>query len=234
MKTLLFSLILIVSGLTTLQAQFNQDPILNLENEDKKLLNWGYFLGFNQYDFKVDYKAYNYSSSNTTLDDIYLQKNIGFNVGLIGELRINKYLDLRLEPGLYYAQRKIAFPNSDLPREVFELPSAYIHIPLLLKISTKRYGNIKPYIVGGVSTSFNLTNSNKKEPKLIKLEKHNYYWEAGFGIDLYLRYFKLSPSIRGVFAFNNELSPYKTEHNKYFTNIQGAYTRAIFVNFTFE
>src|SRR5690606_17579143 len=145
MKTLLFSLILIVSGLTTLQAQFNQDPILNLENEDKKLLNWGYFLGFNQYDFKVDYKAYNYSSSNTTLDDIYVKKSIGFNVGLIGELRINKYLDLRLEPGLYYNQRDVSFPNTTMGANSIELKSTYIHIPLLLKVSTKRLGNIKPF-----------------------------------------------------------------------------------------
>ena len=41
----------------TLSAQFNESPILNKQNEDKKLLNWGYFLGLNQYDFKIEYKA---------------------------------------------------------------------------------------------------------------------------------------------------------------------------------
>ncbi|MBT8177683.1 MAG: PorT family protein, partial [Eudoraea sp.] len=37
-------------------AQFNEKPILNLQNEDMAFLNWGYYLGFNQYDFKFDYK----------------------------------------------------------------------------------------------------------------------------------------------------------------------------------
>ena len=37
-------------------AQFNEKPILNLQNEDLARFNWGYFLGFNQYDFKFEYK----------------------------------------------------------------------------------------------------------------------------------------------------------------------------------
>jgi len=236
MKTLLFSLILIVSGLTTLQAQFNQDPILNLENEDKKLLNWGYFLGFNQYDFKVDYKAYNYSSSNTTLDDIYVKKSIGFNVGLIGELRINKYLDLRLEPGLYYNQRDVSFPNTTMGANSIELKSTYIHIPLLLKVSTKRLGNIKPFIVGGAATSLNLSSNEESSERIsdgiIRMDKTNYYWEVGFGIDIYLRYFKFSPSIRGSFAFQDDIL--RDGESPYLDHVSGTYSRAIFVNFTFE
>ena len=38
------------------------------------------------------------------------------------------------------------FTDSDLLREV---KSTYIHVPLLLKFSTKRLNNFKPFIVGG-------------------------------------------------------------------------------------
>jgi hypothetical protein len=34
---------------------FSRDPITNLENFDKQRVHWGYFLGFNMYDFKIDY-----------------------------------------------------------------------------------------------------------------------------------------------------------------------------------
>ncbi len=78
-----------------------KNPIINLENEDKALLNWGYFLGFNQYDFKFEYK--------NDLDDVLVDKSIGFNVGLIGELRINEFLDLRFEPGLFYTKWNFGF-----------------------------------------------------------------------------------------------------------------------------
>lgn len=240
MKTLLFSLLFIFSGLCSLQAQFNENPILNLENEDKKRLNWGYYLGFNQYDFKVDYNHHDYSS-NYTYDQMLTQKGIGFNVGLIGELRINDYLDLRLEPGLYYNERKVGFRDiANSTSEIVDLKSTYIHIPLLLKVSTKRLGNIKPFIVGGAATSFNLThnegNSDDINSGVISVRKTNYHWEVGFGIDIYLRYFKFSPSIRGSFAMQDEIIRDKPGDKVYFDNgnIKGTYSRAIFVNFTFE
>ena len=34
-----------------LMGQFNEKPVLNIENKDKKFLNYGYYLGINQYDF---------------------------------------------------------------------------------------------------------------------------------------------------------------------------------------
>ncbi|NNE76221.1 MAG: outer membrane beta-barrel protein, partial [Pricia sp.] len=82
-------------------AQFNANPIINLENKDKNLLNYGYFLGFNQYGFKFSYEN-DLGDQNT---DIQVLESIGFNVGLIGEMRFNEFLDLRIEPGLYYNAR---------------------------------------------------------------------------------------------------------------------------------
>ncbi|MBL7471718.1 type IX secretion/gliding motility protein PorT/SprT [Robertkochia sediminum] len=214
-------------------AQFNENPILNLENEDKKLVNWGYFLGMNQYGFKIDYK---------NDDGIYILdgKSNGFNVGLIGELRLNDHLDLRLEPGLFYTQRDLGFPNfpTDSPDFIRETKSTYIHIPLLLKASTKRLGNFKPYLVGGVSTSINLSSEERsKEDNTsgkFRMTTNTYYYEVGFGIDFYLYYFKFSPSIRGVFALTDELIPDNDPNSPWTGNIDGLYSRAIFINFTFE
>ena len=39
-----------------LLAQLREKPVLNIENKDKKFLNYGYYLGINQYDFKFDYE----------------------------------------------------------------------------------------------------------------------------------------------------------------------------------
>ncbi|UOB16784.1 porin family protein [Abyssalbus ytuae] len=218
-------------------AQFNEDPVLNLENFDKQPVHWGYFLGFNQYDFKFDYNT-NYLGNST---DVLVNKSIGFNVGLIGNLRINSFLDLRFEPGLYYTQRNLFFPDPQLVEErdyLREVKSTYIHFPLLLKVSTKRFGNFKPYLVGGVSTSLNL-GSNEKSPDdnsngTFRMKKSTYYYELGIGIDFYLYYFKFSPSIRGVFAMNDELKPDNDPNSPWTSNINGLYTRGIFINFTFE
>ena len=131
-------------------GQFGGDPILNLQNEDKKFLNWGYYLGFNQYDFQFEYK-------DDIGRDILVDKSFGFNVGLIGELRINEFLDARFEPGLLYTSRTLGFPGfTSAVDAIREVQSTYIRFPLLLKASTRRIGNWRPFIVGGVYTSINL------------------------------------------------------------------------------
>ncbi|WP_047247658.1 type IX secretion/gliding motility protein PorT/SprT [Maribacter thermophilus] len=215
----------------SLNAQFNEDPILNLENEDKKFLNWGYFLGFNQYDFKFEYKE-NYQ-------DILVSKSIGFNVGLIGEMRLNDFMDLRFEPGLHYTSRTMGFPGFTEENDAIrEVRSTYINFPLLLKVSAKRLGNWKPFLIGGVSTTMNLGSNedslddNSAGTFRMKKSVHNY--ELGFGIDFYLEYFKFSPSIRGVFALTDELVRDNDPNSPWTGNIDALKTRGIFINFTFE
>src|SRR5690606_26830521 len=109
-------------------AQFRKDPLINMENFDKQRVHWGYFLGFNIYDFKFDYKV--------PTEDILVETTTGFNVGLIGNLRLHEYIDLRFEPGLFYTQRNLTFPGfeNEVDR-LREVKSTYIHFPLLVKFS---------------------------------------------------------------------------------------------------
>ncbi len=220
----------------TAQAQlFSKERLANLENFDKRFLSWGYFLGFNTYDFKFDYKN-QFGDDNT---DILVETQAGFNVGLIGDMRINQYINLRLEPGLYFTQRDLTFPNLTEPNDVLrEVKSTYIHVPLLVKFSTKRLNNIKPFIVGGVSRSWNLS-SNEKNPEdnnegQFRTTSGTSYFEVGFGIDFYLYFFKFTPSIRGVFAISDELVPDDDPNSPWTSNIDKMATRGIFINFTFQ
>lgn len=227
---ILFGFLLLASPKSI--AQFGKDPILNLQNEDLKFLNWGYYLGFNQYDFQFEYK-------NDIGRDILVDKTFGFNVGLIGELRINEFLDARFEPGLLYTARTLGFPGFTTEADALrEVRSTYIRFPLLLKASTRRIGNWKPFIVGGVYTSMNL---GSKEDSLddnssgeFRMKKNVYGYELGFGIDFYTEYFKFSPSIRGVFALTDELVPDNDPNSPWTGNINAMRTRGFFINFTFE
>lgn len=204
---------------------------------DYNLLRWGYFLGFSQYDFNFDYKD--------DLRDIYVKRNTGFNVGLIGNLRINDHIDLRIEPGLYITSRELYFSqtffpggttrSSDLIRDV---KSTYIHLPLLVKFSTKRINNFKPFVVGGISTALNLS-SNQDNPDdnsngQFRIKKNNLFYEVGFGIDFYLYNFKFTPSIRGVFSMKDELVPDRDPNSPWTSNIESLKTRAVLINFTFQ
>lgn len=236
----IFSLLFVLLSITASNAQlFTKEKVQNLQNIDKATLSWGYYLGFNNLDFKFDY--------NDDLGDIQTERTVGFNVGLIGNLRINDHFDLRLEPGLVIAQRNLNYSinyfdnfedevsDSDLLREV---KSTYVYFPLLLKISTKRINNIKPFILTGISTAINLS-SNEKNPDdnsagEFRMKKSAQFYELGFGIDFYLDRFKFTPSIRGVFALNDELIRDKDPNSPWTSNINTMQTRGVFVNFTVQ
>ena len=148
-------------------------------------------------------------------------------------------MDLRFEPGLHYNQRNLGFPGFDNERDAIrEVKSTYINFPLLLKVSTKRLGNWKPFLVGGASTSLNLGSNEQSlddnSSATFRMKKTTYYYEMGFGIDFYLEYFKFTPSIRGVFAINDELIRDNDPNSPWTGNVEAMMTRGLFINFTFE
>lgn len=235
-KTLLILVLLIVSQTASAQL-FSKEKIKNNENFDKQRLSWGFFLGLNSYDFQFNYEQ--------DMDDILVESTTGFNVGLISDLRLNEHLNLRFEPGLFITQRNLQYSpsafqgleynSSDLLREV---KSTYVHFPLLLKVSTKRINNFKPFVLAGVSTAINLS-SNEENPDdnsvgQFRTKKNMAFYELGFGVDFYLFWFKFTPSIRGVFAFNDEIVRDTDPNSPWTSNVHTMKTRGVFINFTFQ
>jgi hypothetical protein len=215
---------------------FSKDPIINLENFQNNRLYFGYYLGFNSYDFKIDYK--------TVGPDILVKKSTGFNVGVVADLKLQEYINLRFEPGLYYTKRDLYYPTSyfltqpNSSEKIREVNSTYIHFPLLLKFSALRTGNIRPYLLGGLSTTLNLSsNSKSKDDNLeqrFRVKPWTTNYELGLGIDIFSEYFIFSPSIRGVFGLKDELIRDNDPNSPWTGNIESMKTRAIFVNFTFH
>ncbi|WP_281230887.1 porin family protein [Flavobacterium gelatinilyticum] len=217
------------------KSMFAKDPIINLENWQKQRVYFGYYLGFNSFDFKFDYK-------NVTQQDIQVKKTTGFNVGVVADLRLQEYINLRFEPGLYYTKRDLYFPGVGTMEKDYlrEVNSTYIHFPLLLKFSALRTGNIRPYLVGGMSTTLNLSSNSKStddnfEGKF-RVKQWTAAYEVGFGIDFFTEYFIFSPSVRGMFGITDELIRDKPINgpSPWTDNIDSMKSRAILINFTFH
>lgn len=213
---------------------FSKDPIINLETWQKQSIYFGYYLGFNTYDLKFKYK-----NNLPTGTDIQVNKTIGFNVGVVADLRLHEYFNLRFEPGLYYTKRDLYFPGfSEEFDYLREVSSTYINFPLLLKYSALRTGNIRPYLLGGASTTLNLSANNKSiddnyEQKF-RVKPWTFNYEVGFGIDIFTEYFIFSPSIRGQFGIGDELIRDNNPNSPWTSNVDAMQSRAILVNFTFH
>jgi opacity protein-like surface antigen len=232
-KTLLFGFLLMISA--TFFAQ--RERVENLPTFDDRKIHYGFYLGLNQNDFKLNIRNSNVFDAGYTVEPTY-----GFNVGLIAELRLHKNLSVRFEPGLMTNSKNIIFnhlTNASNPRDsIREVGSTYLHVPVVLKFSTDRYKNIRPYVLAGISYDHNFSsneaNQDDNSAGQFRMKTSNFMYEVGMGIDIYLSFFKFSPSIRGVFAINNEIK-YDDDPNSQWTspvNFMG--TRGLFLNLAFE
>jgi hypothetical protein len=221
-------------GNTTSNAQ---DRIENLPNKDKGTWNFGYYLGIMKTSYRIDYKKSLYPEAKVVVDGGY-----GYKIGVIGELRFNKNVSLRLEPGLATNVKTLYFNNKTLATErdsVRKVPTTYLHLPLMLKLSTDRLNNIRPFVIGGVSYDYNFSaNEENPDDNLageFRLKRHNFMYEVGIGMDFYLSYFKFSPSIVGVFSINNELVPDNNDATSPYTGpIESLGTRGVFLKLVFD
>jgi hypothetical protein len=232
-KNILPGFLLLLSA--TLFAQ--KERVDNLPTFDSRKLHYGFYLGINQNDFKLNLKESNYPNAQ-----IQVLSTAGFNVGLIADFRLHDNLNLRFEPGLMSNTKSIIFnhlTSTPNPQDsVREIGSTYLHVPLVLKMSTNRLGNLKPYLLAGISYDHNFSsneaNQDDNASGEFRLKTNNFMYELGMGIDFYLPYFKFSPSIRGVFALNNEIK-YDDDPNSPWTSpVNFLGTRGIFLTFAFE
>ncbi|MCH3881909.1 MULTISPECIES: type IX secretion/gliding motility protein PorT/SprT [Tenacibaculum] len=225
-------LLLIISS-----AFAQKDRIENLPSFDKPRFHYGFYLGLNRNDFKLDYRP----NSSTNNPNIVVEPSIGFNVGLIADYRLHKNINLRFEPGLMTNTKTITFNHvvgSDAQRIREDVGSTFLHMPLILKFSTDRLDNVRPYILGGLSFDHNFSSNEDQQDDNtsgeFRMKSSNFMYEVGIGIDIYLQYFKFSPSIRGVFAITDELKYDDASPSQWTDPINYMGTRGVFLHFAFE
>lgn len=231
---LLIALLYIIPVSSQIFQKRNRRNVDNLPTFDEPKLHYGFYLGLNQNDFKVNLKPSNFPNAS-----IEVKPTIGFNVGLIADFRLHKNINLRFEPGLISNSKTIYFNHLSNARDsVREIGSTYLHLPLVLKFSTDRWNNVRPFLLAGVSYDHNFSsnqgNSDDNLSGEFRMKSTNFMYEVGIGIDIYLYFFKFSPSIRGVFAMNRELVNDNDPNSPWTSPINAFSTRGIFLNFSFE
>ena len=150
-----------------------------------------------------------------------VKSSLGFNIGFVIDYRLHNNINLRFEPGLRSNTKELTFINPNLyatdaqgniiyngtENNVRDVAGTYMHLPILVKFSTNRMNNLRPYAIGGIAYDFNFS-SNEKNPddnydNEFRLTTNNFMYEVGLGVDFYLDFLKFTPSIRGIFAINN-------------------------------
>ena len=241
MKRRLFNILLLLVIAVPLFAQGKQTTGMNNPYYDDKRVHLGFALGVNLMSYVVT------ESLIPQEGEIFHARvsNMlpGFSVGFITDVRLAKYLNLRVTPTLQFSSRTITyknesgnpFPYGRAPEQ--SLLSLPIEIPVPLKWTAMRTGNYRPYLTGGMGISYDFTN-DKERPLLHR--PFDYFLTVGLGCDFYLSWFKLCPEIRYQVGFNNMLTPISerpelSEPDYFYTNaLSHLRNQAIIIIFNFE
>lgn len=184
--------------------------VWNLPNFDRKWVHFGFTLGLNNMDYRLN-------TDLTQVDSlISLETNSqpGFNIGIVSQLHLSRYFGLRFLPALIFGQRNLEYVFQGREQNVLvtkAVESTYLEFPLLLKYRSQRLNNFAAYFVGGAKYAADLSSqaeiNNKVPPpqQIVRLRRHNFMYEIGFGLDFFLEYFKFSPEIKVSTGLRNML-----------------------------
>lgn len=213
----------------------------NLLNFDNRLMHFGIQVGYISSKFDLVYT--DNESVRALLQDVTSYYSPGFHVAVIGDLRITRFLNLRLLPGVSLINRDITYAWSETfasmshklePKRTVE--SVYGDIPLELKFRSVRWENFRPYLTAGISYGFDFAslkkNKNNGEESIIRLNANDFRYSMGVGFDCFLRYVKFAFELKMMFGFPDLLVP--DEMDIYTNSTTKLQSRTFLLGFTFE
>ena len=164
--------------------------------------------------------------------------NWGFDIGIVSNMRLNQYFDLRFIPTLSFGDRnliyKLAYKDSIIYNETKKVESTLLEFPFLLKYKSARLTNVRAYVVGGAKYSIDLASKQGKKDQsevLIKLRKHDFAFELGVGFDFYLEYFKFATELKMSYGIKDLLIRDQTIYTNPFDRLT---SKSMMISFLFE
>ncbi len=212
---------------------------INLPSYDRQKLRFGFLVGFNSSNLKVFQKEQYYTTD--TLFQATPISGPGFNIGIVSNVLLWKYVDLRFTPNLGFVDRQIEYKFADATKNsIRSIESTYIEIPLDFKLRSIRHRNVGFFVLGGMKGSYDIISQKKIEKgedifdestRKVKLQNFDLSYEWGFGWDLYYQYFKFTPEFKFSYGTKNML---KKEGHLYSRPLDQLFSRVICMTFYFE
>ena len=233
MKRIFLIIGLMLSLPVALFAQ--QEKVKNQPYVDNKLFHLGFHVGLHAQDMILTH-----SGANTNGEVWFAEipsYSPGFSVGVIGDMYLNPYFNLRFTPTINFGDKKFVFKEQESGDEFrTSVRSSYLTFPLSVKYSAMRLNNFRPYLVGGIYTAFDL---GRKRGNPMLLKGTDFGLEFGLGCNLYLPFFRLCPELKFSFGLLDLLEKNRSdlqgqETIKYSDALSKATSRMVTLTFNFE
>ncbi|MDR0546473.1 MAG: PorT family protein [Dysgonamonadaceae bacterium] len=133
----------------------------------------------------------------------------GFSAGLLADLYLNPYMNLRFTPILHFGDKIFEFVEPE-SRQSYRtvVRSNYLTAPLDLKIRSVRLNNYRPYVIAGAYAALDL---GRKTDEAVYLNPIDYGLTIGLGCDFYLPIIKVAPELRFSFGLPDVITHNRTD-----------------------
>lgn len=201
-------------------------------------IHFGFFVGINRTNFVVTPVNDLGAAAGDSLKTILSSPHTGFNLGIVSEMRLMEYATLRFTPDIAFGSRSIEyhFEGVDTFDVKKEVESTFLDFPIDLKIRSKRLNNIAAYMIGGFKYTLDLASQKDAKntvpgQEVIKINKSDFGFEAGAGIDFFLPYFKFGIELKLGLGTRNLLVKDQTIYAQALDNLR---SKVFLISFTFE
>lgn len=257
MKIIKVIIVSVIVGVFLMQgnafAQF--DKVKNLPYYDQTRFHFGFILAANTMFFTVKtnpgFQTVEYDhtkSPDISGDSFYLygvtsQPTYGFTIGIVANMRVAKYVDLRFIPSLAFGERYLIYSinkyQDGVPTLVDikkSITSTCVLFPLHFKYKSARTNNFRAYVLGGINYSIDLASQSENEETegsgtVLKLYRNDLLFDIGVGGDFYTTFFKFGVELKMSYGINDLLKP---EDNIYTNGIERLNSKVFQLALTFE
>lgn len=213
-KTNLYLLLVCLMGVQTASAQ-NWGGGVDDDN-----LHFGFTFQYLSSEFKILKKSSwqtpfeeNGVPVSSRLKSLSSTSSPGFGIGFVVNQRLGEHADVRFTPTLVFNDRLATYEFEGVEAPIQKkVQATMIDIPLGIKLKSDRRNNFRAYVIGGLKYSMDIASKKRNNDasfgameKFLKNKKNFLSYEAGFGMDLYFEYFKMSPEIKLSYSLNSVL-----------------------------
>lgn len=216
-------------------AMAQKERVKNQPYADLKWFHLGFHVGVHSQDLLLTHTGVT-TNGETWFAEIP-SYSPGFSVGVIGDMYLNPYFNLRFTPSIHFGDKKFTFIEQNSGEKfTTNVRSSYLNFPLDVKYTALRLNNYRPYIIAGVYGSFDI---GRKKGNPILLKSTDFGLEFGLGCDIYLPFFKLCPELKFCFGLVDLLEKDRKDlvdqaNIKYTDALSKATSRMVILTFNFE
>jgi len=169
---------------------------------DSKKFYFGISIGFNTSQYKITHDKW--FIDNDSITEITPLWKPGLQIGIMGNMRLNSFIDIRTIPSFVIREKAVRFrlKNRFKPEEDSMLTTGFesilFHWPFEFKFKSDRQNNFRFYALAGgkVDYDFNSSVNKRKRDDLLIVKPWDFGINMGLGFEFYFPNFILAPEIK--------------------------------------